>query len=74
MAKQQWWTLWKTADESFQDCMISIEEKFNRGLEGCSTHFDYITTLYLSKFTFYQQIVRPMFLEETPKMEWMQHI
>ena len=31
--------------------MIRIEEKFNRGLEGCSTHFDYITTLSLSKFT-----------------------
>ena len=31
--------------------MIRIEEKFKRGLDGCSTHFDYITTLSLSKFT-----------------------
>ena len=51
MIRQQWWTLGKTADESFQDCMIRIEEKFKRGLESCSTHFDYITTLFLSKFT-----------------------
>ena len=51
MARQQWWTLRKTADESLQDCMIRIEEKFKRGLEGCSTHFDYFTTLSLSKLT-----------------------
>ena len=51
MARQQWWTLRKTADESFQDCMIRIEEKSNRGLECCSTHFDYIITLSLSKLT-----------------------
>ena len=61
MARQQWWNLRKIADEPFQDCMIRIEKKFKIGLEGCSTHFDYITSLSLSKFTFYQQIVRPMF-------------
>ena len=51
MARQLWWTLRKTADESLQDCMIRIEQKFKRGLEGCSTYFDYSTTLFLSKFT-----------------------
>ena len=45
MARQQWWTLRMTADVSFQDYMIRIEEKFKRGLGGCSTHFDYIATL-----------------------------
>ena len=43
MARLQWWILRKTADESFQNCMIRIEKKFKIGLESCSTHFDYIT-------------------------------
>jgi hypothetical protein len=49
-ARQQWWTLRKTPNESYQDCMIRIEEKFKRGLEGCKTHFDYVSTMSLSKF------------------------
>ena len=50
LARQQWWTLKKSSNETFQDCMIRIEEKFKRGLEGCETRFDYVSTLSLSKF------------------------
>ena len=61
-ARQQWWTMRRTADESFLDCMIRIEGKFKKGLEGGSTHFDYITTHYLSNLLhFYQQIARSVF-------------
>ena len=31
LARQQWWTLRKLHTETFQDCMIRIEEKFQRG-------------------------------------------
>ena len=51
LARQQWWTLRKASNESFQDCMIRIEEKFKRGLEGCETHFDYVSTLSLSFYS-----------------------
>ena len=56
-ARQQLLTLRKLPTETFQGCMIRIEEKFQRGLEGCKTQFDCVSTLSLSLF-YLQSAVR----------------
>ena len=50
LARQQWWTMRKETEESFQACMIHFEEKFRRGMEGCTTILDLVSILSMTKF------------------------
>ena len=50
LARKQWWIMRKETEESFQDCMIRFEEKFKRGMEGCTSILDLVSILSMSKF------------------------